>query len=65
MLCPDSSVDSVWHPEGLFISLDAKEGFICIVFQWLALAGEGSLLLAYPLQWLRITVEEAVRRQKD
>lgn len=49
----------------LFVSLDAKEGFICIVSQWLVPSGEGSLLLTCPMQWLWIMVEEAVKRQKD
>lgn len=31
---PSGSVNSVKHPEGyVFVSLDTKEGFICIVFQ--------------------------------
>lgn len=64
----NSSVDSVltsWRLQSC-LSLDAKEGFICIyVFQWLVLAGEGSLLLTYPcngygLRWKRMC-EEAER----
>lgn len=70
MLCPDSSVDSVWHPEGLFISLDAKEGFICIVFQWLALAGEAACSWftpcnGYGLQWKRLWGGRKINGQKE
>lgn len=37
----------------MFVSdVGAKEGFSCIVFQWLVLADEGSLLLACHLQQL-------------
>ena len=45
--------------------MGAKEGFSCIVPQWLVLADEGSLLLPCSMQWLWFTMTEAVRWQEE